>query len=280
MLATVPIRGAGEVARLALSFNRMAAQLRADREELERRLTELERTTRELETAQDQVVRSERLASVGKLSAGVAHEIGNPLAAILGLLELARSPELDPEERADFLKRIHDETERIHSIIRNLLDFARREEDATDARASLGVVIDDAVKLVKPQKNARNVRIERDIADDLPEVRGAHDQLLQLVVNLLLNAADAMNGQGVVAVRAVLEGDRVILTVTDEGPGIDPEILPHVFEPFVTSKPPGHGTGLGLAVSNTIVERAGGSMRAENVSSGGARFTISLARAR
>jgi C4-dicarboxylate-specific signal transduction histidine kinase len=280
MTATVPIRGAGEVARLALSFNRMAAQLRADREELERRLNALERTTKELATAQDQVVRSERLASVGKLSAGVAHEIGNPLAAILGLLELARSPDLDAAERADFLKRIHDETERIHSIIRNLLDFARREEDASEARASLGAVIDDAVKLVKPQKNARNVRIEREIAEDLPEVRGAHDQLLQLVVNLLLNAADAMNGEGTVRVRAVVEGDRAVLTVTDEGPGIDPEILPHVFEPFVTSKPPGHGTGLGLAVSNTIVERAGGSMRAENVSGGGARFTISLARAR
>jgi two-component system NtrC family sensor kinase len=278
MAVTVPIRGAGEVARLALAFNRMASQLRGDREELERRLSELERTTRELETAQDQVVRSERLASVGKLSAGVAHEIGNPLSAILGLLELVRSADPTPAERDDYLKRIHDETERIHAIIRNLLDFARREEDASDARSNLASVIDDAIRLVSPQKNARNVAFERSLPSDLPEVRGAHDQLLQLVLNLLLNAADAMNGDGKVTISAAVDAETVLLRVRDEGPGIDPAILPHVFEPFVTSKPPGHGTGLGLAVSSTIAERAGGSIRADNVE-GGAEVTVILRRA-
>jgi signal transduction histidine kinase len=280
LAVTVPSRGAAEVARLARAFNGMAAQLREDRAALESRLAQLMRTTRELEAAQEQVVTSARLASVGRLAAGVAHEIGNPLAAILGLLELLEGGDLEPEEEREFLRRIHGETERIHVIIRDLLAFARegRAAEPDEAgEADLAEVIEDAVKLVGPQKDLRSIDVERRIEEDLPKVRGRAERHTQVVLNLLLNAADALPGGGQIRIElGRAEPGFVELSVTDTGPGIPVEVLDQLFEPFVTTKPAGEGTGLGLAVCHTIVGRLGGSIRADNPKEGGARFVVRL----
>lgn len=277
---SVPVRGAAEVVRLAVAFNAMAAQLRDERVALENRLRELERTTKELESAHETVVRSARLASVGRLSAGVAHEIGNPLSAILGLLELLRSGDLDATERDEFLARIQAETERIHFIIRDLLDFARHETDdaAGSGDADLGEVVDDALGLIAPQKSKRRLRIVKDYAEAVPKVRGASERLTQVVLNLLLNAVDAIEGEGTIRVTLAPAdgGSRVVLAVEDTGRGIDPDVSERLFEPFVTTKPAGKGTGLGLAVCHTIVARLGGTIRASNRPDGGARFEITL----
>lgn len=277
---SVPVTGAAEVAQLATAFNEMAGQLRRDRASLEERLRELEATTHELRSAQEQVVRSEKLASVGRLAAGVAHEIGNPLAAILGLVDLMRQGGLSDEEQREFLTRVHKETERIHRIIRDLLDFARQGQDAArhgDEDADLQAVIADAVSLVAPQKDMREITIEKKLAST-GQVQGSSDRLTQVVLNLLLNAAEAMQGRGVIRIETLSQGDFAILTVTDTGPGIAEQIMPRLFEPFVTSKPAGEGTGLGLAVSHTIVSELGGELSAENVSTGGARFVVKLKR--
>lgn len=284
--ASVPVRGAAELARLAVAFNAMASQLRVEREALEDRVRALERTTAELESTRDQLVRSERLASVGRLSAGVAHEIGNPLAAILGLVELLQAGDLDAAEAREFLDRVHRETERIQKTIRDLLDFSRQERDPADegddgdAEADLAAVVDDAVRLVEPQRAMRGVTVERVRAPDLRVtlVRGARETLTQVVVNLLLNAADAVDGRGRVRLTLSPEpGGGVRLDVEDDGPGIAAEIADHLFEPFVTTKPTGKGTGLGLAVSHTLVRRAGGSLAAgASDALGGARFTLRL----
>jgi signal transduction histidine kinase len=264
-----------------MAFNEMAAQLRDERQALEDRVRELERTTGELHEAHDQLFRSERLASVGRLAAGVAHEIGNPLAAILGLVELVRGGGLAQEEQDEFLRRVEKETERIQKIIRDLLDFARqeRETETEEASADLGEVVEDAVRLVAPQKDLRRVDIERRLDDEVPRVRGSADRLTQVVLNLLLNAADAIEGDGAIRVEVrTIDGapTKVELVVADSGPGIAPEVLGELFEPFVTTKPTGEGTGLGLAVCHAIVERLGGTIRAENAPEGGARFVVVL----
>jgi len=275
----VPVRGAAEVARLASAFNDMASQLRSDRAALQQRLEELERTTAELSTAPARLVRSARLAAVGRLSAGVAHEIGNPLAAIRGMLDLMQAGDLGRDEEREFVRRIQRETERIHHTIRDLLDFSRDDPDGggrVESSADLAEVVEDTVKLIDRQSRFRDIDLELTVEASLPRVRGDHERLRQLLLNLLFNAADALRGRGKIAVHATGNGGSVRLTVADDGPGIDAQILDQVFDPFVTTKPAGKGTGLGLAVCHTIVERLGGTIRAENRTHGGASFEISL----
>lgn len=274
-------RGPRELAELGRSFNRMAADLRKDRESLVARLAELEATTRGLRSAQEQIVRTEKLASVGRLSAGVAHEIGNPLAAILGLVELLESGDLSPDESAEFVTRIRAETERIHGILRDLLDFARQgreADDDADATCDALAVANEAVALMRPQRAFRNVEIAVHGEGEL-RVRCPDTRLTQVLLNLLLNASDAMDGKGRIDVRIGVEDDRIRLDVDDDGPGIDPNVSQTLFEPFVTTKEVGKGTGLGLAVCHTIVERCGGRIAAGAHGGRGARFTVELPRA-
>jgi signal transduction histidine kinase len=277
-VAQVPVAGAAEVARLAVSFNRMASELRKQKSALEERLNEILRTTKELRETRDQLVRSEKLASVGRLSAGIAHEIGNPLAAITGLVELLQMGGLSPSEHDEFLARIRAETERIHRIIRELLDYSRtRPSDSTAlAYGNLAEVVDEAVKLITPQKDLRQVTIERRFHDEKPLVRAPAHELTQIVLNLLLNAADAVAGEGSILIELKREGDDLLLTISDSGPGIPEAVLGRIFDPFFTTKPPGKGTGLGLAVCLSLVERYGGKLWAENTKSGGARFNLVL----
>lgn len=275
----VPVQGAAEVARLAATFNEMATQLRADRAALERRLRELEKTTAELTSTQEQLIRSARLAAVGRLSAGVAHEIGNPLAAIRGLLDLMQMGDLSEDEEREFIARIQRETERIHHTIRDLLDFSRSgptQETRVESSADLVEVVADTVRLIDRQTRFRDIDLVVRLDEGLPRVRGDRERLRQLLLNLLFNAADAIGGAGRIDVRATNGGGVVTLIVEDDGPGIAHEILHHVFDPFVTTKPPGQGTGLGLAVCHTIVERLGGSIEGKNRIEGGATFSVTL----
>jgi signal transduction histidine kinase len=270
------VHGAAEVQSLALAFNAMSDELRAEHVAREGRLRELEIATRELRSTQDSLVRSEKLASVGRLAAGVAHEIGNPLAAILGLVELVRQGDLEPAEQAEFLRRIQNETERIQRIIRDLLDFSRQGASVTVGRCDLGEVVAGAVHLVAPQGPMRGIVLQQRVPSHLPEVAAPADALTQVVLNLLLNAADAIEGEGSITLELIEEDDAVTLTVTDTGPGIAPEVRDRLFEPFVTTKPVGQGTGLGLAVCWTIVDRLGGTVRADDAPGGGARFSVRL----
>ncbi|MEY4579227.1 MAG: hypothetical protein RL701_3930 [Pseudomonadota bacterium] len=285
-------QGAAETVRLSRTFNRMAALLRAERTALTDRLAELERTTSELQSTQRQLIHGEKLASVGRLAAGIAHEIGNPLTAISGLIELLQSGDLSEREQREFLVRIAAETERISGIIRNLLDFARQDGSPGELTESsdLRAAIDDAVNLMRPQKSSRAVQISVVIAPSLGEhvaVVGARARLTQVLLNLLLNALDALSGpleNGArsragrieIAAEPDADGQHVRLFVRDDGPGIAPEIAHSLFEPFSTTKPPGKGTGLGLAVTHAIVESLGGSIQAWNQSHGGACFELRL----
>lgn len=275
----LPAAGPTELRSLNESLSEMTAKLRADEQRMRDQIDELEQSARKLREAQDRLVRTERLASVGRLSAGLAHEIGNPIAALLGLEDLLLQGGLSPDEQHDFLKRIKSETERIHRVLRDLLDFARpaaATHGADDQPGDVAEAVADVVALVRPQRSFRQVELRVDTEPHLPRVALGNERLMQVLLNLLLNAADATDAKGAIALTAARHGNGVRLTIEDNGPGIDPAVRERLFEPFVTTKEVGKGTGLGLAVCRGLVESARGSIHLDETYEGGARFVVEL----
>ena len=271
--------GPAELRGLARSLSEMTAKLRADEQRMRDQIDELERRAQKLRDAQDRLIRTERLASVGRLSAGLAHEIGNPIAALLGLEDLLLQGGLSAEEQHDFLKRIKSETERIHRVLRDLLDFARPAAAAhvpADKPGDVAEAVADVVALIRPQRSFRHVDLRIETESHLPPVTLGNERLMQVLLNLLLNAGDAVDAKGTITLTAQRYRDGVRLTVEDDGPGIDPAIRDRLFEPFVTTKEVGKGTGLGLAVCRGLVESARGTIQLDESYEGGARFVVEL----
>jgi len=274
-----PTAAPAELRSLAESLTEMTAKLLADEQRMRHQIGELELSGQKLREAQDRLVRTERLASVGRLSAGLAHEIGNPIAALLGLEDLLLQGGLTQEEQHDFLKRIKSETERIHRVLRDLLDFARPAAAARvgdDKPGDVLEAINDVVALVRPQRSFRQVDLRVDVEPHLPHVSLGNERLMQVLLNLLLNAADAVEAKGIITLAAHRSSNGVRLTVEDNGPGIDPAIRERLFEPFVTTKEVGKGTGLGLAVCRGLVESARGTIALDETYERGARFVVEL----
>jgi signal transduction histidine kinase len=277
--------GAREITDLATSVREMTARLLAEEQALRAKIDELTTTTRRLSETREQLAGSERLASVGRLAAGVAHEIGNPIAAIMGMHDLLDDTEIPADDRADFLKRMRSETERIHVVVRDLLDYARPERDPASGKhgvAKVADVVDDTLKLVKPQKEMRAVEAHVDVDAEL-RVAISPQRLTQVLLNLLLNAASALGGKPKgeprnVTIRAKQKDARVRIEIEDDGPGVPADLHKRIFEPFVTTKDVGAGTGLGLAVCRGIVEGAGGTITLDPTYEGGARFVVELPR--
>jgi signal transduction histidine kinase len=277
----VPISAPRELMILGSSLHTMTEKLIREEEALRKKISEVERATQELKAAQDRLVRSERLASVGRLAAGLAHEIGNPLAALIGLQDLLLAGGLDPVEERDFLQRMRRETERIHGILRDLLQFARpgREGEPLESRGDLRAAVEDTAALVQPQKAMKDIALELELDPALPQVLLGREQLVQVLLNLILNAADACESKGRVTVRARRTSNGARLEVEDDGPGVADAVRDRLFEPFVTTKEVGKGTGLGLAVCRGLVEAAGGSIALDGSCKKGARFVVELPRA-
>ena len=274
----VPTSGPREMAELSVSLQRMTAHLLSEEESLRRKVDEVEARTKELREAQDRLVRTERLASVGRLAAGLAHEIGNPIAALIGMQDLLLAGGLTEEEQQDFLKRMQKESERINRILRDLLEFARpvanqEQEGAGDVESA----IYDTVTLVTPQSSMRDVELIVDVYSDLPKVALGSERLVQVILNLLLNAADVCGAGGRVRLSAHRSDDGpVVIHVEDSGPGVDAELADKLFEPFFTTKEVGKGTGLGLAVCRGLVESVGGTIEVDQHYEDGARFVVTL----
>lgn len=274
---------ARELAELADSLTAMTERLLAEEQALLAKVEELERAKRQLESAQENIVRSERLASVGRLAAGVAHEIGNPIAAILGFEELLLQDDLPDDERRDFLVRMKSETERVNRVLRDLLDFARPSAASVDPASDRGprhASVRDAAELiaalVKPQRRMHHAKLELSVPADVPLVAISAERLQQVLLNLILNAADAAKSKvRLSAERCADEPPRVRIVVEDDGPGVSDAVKGRLFEPFVTTKEVGKGTGLGLAVCRGLVESAGGTITLAP-SSEGARFELTL----
>jgi two-component system NtrC family sensor kinase len=276
---SVPRGGARELVELGSNLHIMTEHLIREEEALRAKVDEVERATVSLREAQDRLIRSERLASVGRLAAGLAHEVGNPIAALLGLEDLLLEGGLEPSEQQDFLQRMRKETERINRILRDLLQFARpgeSHEPTLAVQGSVAEAVADTAALIAPQKAMRHVELELRVADALPPVALGAEQLMQLVLNLLLNAVDALDGGGRVRVAAEPSPRGVRLVVEDNGPGVALAVQGRLFEPFVTTKDIGKGTGLGLAVCRGLVEAVGGSITLDTAYAEGARFVVEL----
>lgn len=244
----------------------------------------LKLTLQQLEQARQEVIRGERLAAVGQLAAGVAHEIRNPLTTVKLLVQTGYVPDQASQyshsSREQQQRLIIDEIDRMERTIHSLLEFARPaspKREVHDLRATLRRV----ANLIEARATQQNVALSLTLGDQPLQFLGDREQMLQVFVNLFLNAIDAMptGGRLQVLARCVHsdragQADRLEVTVCDEGPGVAPEILSHLFEPFVTSKE--RGTGLGLAVSHRIVREHQGTITVASNPGGGARFTVSL----
>ncbi len=278
--ARIPPGPANELGHVAAAFNKMARALEGHRAQGERQVAELKAINSDLQRARRDLVFAEKMATVGRLAAGVAHEVGNPLASLIGFVELLQ---VDRELADDLLPRMRHELDRIHRIIRDLLDYARqgRVEERPPEAVSVAAIAEAAAKLVLVQRRFVGVAVEVDLPDGAPRVRADARRLQQVLLNLLVNAAEAMEGRGRVVVRldeAEREGELGI-AVDDDGPGIPPETIGQIFEPFFTTKGTGEGTGLGLSVSLGLVREMGGSLKYLALPGGGSRFIVSLPRA-
>jgi len=225
---------------------------------------------------QAQLMESDRLALIGGLVSGVAHELNNPLGAIGNFAELLLAGELDPDSR-EMVETIGREAVRAGEIVRNLLGFARRNEGVRQ-EVSLGDVVKRTLSLRVYDQRKNRIEVDLDLPPDLPMVWGNANQLQQVVLNLVVNAEQAIGRDGRIVIRGRADGDMVELAVEDTGHGIPEEVRPYLFTPFFTTKPAGTGTGLGLAISRRIVDAHGGTIEASDAESGGARFTIRLPR--
>jgi PAS domain S-box-containing protein len=240
-------------------------------------LRELVEVHRELESVQSQLVQAAKIASLGRLAAGVAHEINNPLAGILIYAELMQRDLGENVALRENMEVIIHQTMRCQQIVQRLLDFSRQslgEKKLFDINA----IIRRGVELISHQALFHNIQVNLNLDPELPHLVGDPGQLQQVFTNLLLNAADAMAGRGEITVTAEPNPDKdaVIITFADNGPGIPPEIRDKIFEPFFTTKPPGQGTGLGLSIVYGVIQRHDGVISVDCPDTGGARFIIRL----
>jgi two-component system NtrC family sensor kinase len=281
----VPITWRGELGLLAASFNEMTRSLRKAHADLRHLMENLEHQVEDrtvaLKTAQDQLVRSEKLSSLGKLSASIAHEINNPLAGILTfaklMIRMLEQGAPDDATRRTIVKNlqlVQRETERCSAIVRNLLDFAR-ERPLALKDVAVNSVLEEAISLLANQIAIQGVKLDRKLGT-IPLVHGDFGQLRQAFVNVIMNACDASPKGGHLAIESTtIEDGRIVeVSFQDDGPGIAPEHLQKIFDPFFTTKE--KGTGLGLSVVYGIVERHGGKIDIQTSVGKGTRVAIRL----
>jgi signal transduction histidine kinase len=228
---------------------------------------------------EEQLVQSGRLAAVGELAAGVAHEVNNPLFAILGLTEFLTKDAVPGSKAAERLELIRQSGEEIKDIVRALLDFARENPEERSV-VPIGDVVRQVLTLVSRTNAHKGIELVPSYADEDTLVQGSPNQLKQILLNLITNARQAMPDGGTVWVDVRREGDEAVVTVADDGPGVPSELAGRIFEPFFTTKGAGAGTGLGLSVSLGIAQAHGGRLVLDTNRERGAAFVLRLPLAR
>lgn len=287
----IPIRSGDEFGHVAEAFNEMQAALRKSAADMEAMIENLEATvvarTRELREAEAEVAQGEKLASVGQLAAGIAHELNNPLTGVLTFTSLLRKKMPDGSADAEDLDLVIRETKRCASIIRRLLDFAR-EKVPVKGYFDLNQVVDETVRFVDRPAALQQITIETSLDPALPKIWGDADLIKQVVLNIVVNAQQAIEGEGRISVKTrpfagrlpskpgIEPIPKVEIVVADTGCGIPEANLQRIFDPFFTSKEVGKGTGLGLSVSYGIIKAHGGAITVESTEGVGTTFHIIL----
>lgn len=262
-----------EIGFLSDAFNAMAERIEEVEEELR---SVIARQGEEIRRGQEQLIQQEKMAALGLLAAGVAHEIGNPLTAISSIAQLLHHRTQDETVRKQ-TALILAQIDRISRIVREMADFARPRPSETSP-TDLNELLRGALQLARYDRRAREIKVETELADDIPSLLLIPDQVFQVFFNLILNAIDAMPGGGTLTLRSGLAGARdeagsaVAVEVEDTGSGISAEHLGRIFEPFFTTKAPGAGTGLGLSVSYSIMQAIGGRIEVTSTEGRGSIF--------
>ena len=278
------MHGGNELAQLTGSMQQMLARIKADRQKLQQHVSSLQEANRQLIATREEMVRAEKLASVGRLAAGLAHEIGNPVGIVQGYLGLMQQLDVDEEERREFCRRAEQELQRISQLVRRLQDLSR-PVSGDEEEVDVHLVLNEVVSLLRPQPLMDGIDLRLSLLAEESLVRGNADQLLQVLLNCLINAADAMRAGGL-ADRGVIEISTnsvvddscgtIRVAISDTGPGLAEEVLANAFDPFFTTKEPGKGTGLGLSVSYALIKGMGGRISLTNREGGGAVVSIEL----
>jgi len=249
----------------------LADRGRTQRHEIESKSEELARVNRELQDSFEQIKRADRLSAIGQLAASLAHEIRNPLAAIDGAANLIESPQTPDETRKGSLAVIHKEIQRLNRLLTNLLDFARpRKPEFQVLEPSR--LIDSIINLTGHSAEQKGISLRKDVPKPVPSFECDPEQMKQVVLNLAINAVQAMTGPGEVVLSAHQLDSSVAISVRDQGPGIDEENMERIFNPFFTTKEA--GTGLGLSVVYQIVTQHGGIVKTERNPNGGMTFSV------
>jgi two-component system NtrC family sensor kinase len=241
---------------------------------------ELNRSIKRLESTQKQLIQSEKLNAIGQIAASIAHEINNPLAGVLVYNKLMAkklaNDSLNKEDALDNMAKIEAAVSHCSKIVRGLLDFARQSEPVLEP-VEISKIIDQTVALVQHQAEMNNVEIVRNDEEHISPVKGDIGQLQQVFLNLIINAIQSIHDGGTITITTQsAEGNRVKVSVNDTGHGITPENMERLFTPFFTTKEPGKGVGLGLAISRGIVERHGGTIDVQSNAGKGSVFTVYL----
>ena len=277
-----------EFGQLSIALNKMLWRIEENRKELRETVKSLQEANRQLLETQREMIQAEKMASIGRLAAGLAHEIGNPIAIVQGYLGLLEDPDLRDGEKIDFVCRAEKELQRISSLIRQLLDFSRSPTCSLH-KVTIHALLIEVTEAVSIQPMVFGVKIQSSLLAKKDVVWADPDQLRQVFLNCLINAADAIAAvqaqrPGEISIATRLETQKqgvdgreiIVICVRDNGIGIPQEESTNIFDPFFTTKEPGKGTGLGLSVSHSIITGYGGSIRADNRLEGGAEIIIEL----
>jgi len=228
----------------------------------------------EVRKLKQQVDQSEKLAVIGQLAAGVAHEIGNPLASISSIVQILQRKSTD-QFIADQLVNVKDNINRISKIVRELVDLSRPPSH-DELITQISEVIKTAVGIVKFDKRVKKVEFKTDYDENLPMIRIVPDQLLQVLINILINSLDAIAGEGIIKVKSSHDNYFIYVNIIDNGTGIDEESIDKIFDPFFTTKQVGKGTGLGLSVSYGIIKKFNGDIKVKSIPNEGSDFQIQI----